>query len=361
MEPHRLTREQARRVIVRAQLLEADRPGDVVEVAEQLGSIKIDPTAVVAPSEQAIPWARIGWGYEPGQLTKAVEDDGHLFEYAGSFHPTSMLPAMRVRMRHRPVRESTAAWLDANAAFRTDVVARLRAEGPLLASDIPDTAAVPADNDSGWYSDNQVPRMLDLLERLGEVAVVGRAGRLRRWDVADRARGPYPEGLGGDEAAAMLDERRLQGAGLARQKSSWSGVGLAGDPATVEGSAWKWRIDPRALDAIDDDPGGRVAILNPYDGMLFDRPRLIEAFDFTYKLEQFVPKAQRVYGYFAHPILCGDRFIGLLDAALDKAKENLVVTARHELVPWETEERDMVEAEIRDLAGWLGVEVRGLD
>ena len=361
MEPHRLTREQARRIIVRAQLLEADRPGDVVEVAEQLGSIKIDPTAVVAPSEQAIPWARIGWGYEPGQLTKAVEDDGQLFEYAGSFHPTSMLPAMRVRMRHRPVREGTAAWLEANAAFRADVVARLRAEGPLLASDIPDTAAVPAGNDSGWYSDNQVPRMLDLLERLGEVAVVGRSGRLRRWDVADRARGPYPEGLGYDDAGEMLDERRLQGTGLARQKSSWSGVGLAGEPATVEGSGWKWRVDPRALDAIDDDPGGRVAILNPYDGMLFDRPRLVEAFDFTYKLEQFVPKAQRVYGYFAHPILCGDRFIGLLDAALDKAKENLVVAAMHELAPWEPEEREMVEAEIRDLAGWLGAEVRGLD
>ncbi|RKE63799.1 DNA glycosylase AlkZ-like family protein [Microbacterium sp. AG238] len=361
MEPHRLTREQARRIIVRAQLLEADRPGDVVEVAEQIGAIKIDPTAVIAPSEQAIPWARIGWGYEPGQLTKAVEDDRQLFEYAGSFHPASMLPAMRVRMRLRPVRESTAAWLEANSAFRADVLARLRADGPLLAADIPDTAAVPAGNDSGWYSDNQVPRMLDLLERLGEVAVVGRAGRLRRWDVAERARGAEPDDLTYDEAGAFLDERRLQGAGLARQNSSWSGVGMAGEPAVVEGSTWKWRVDPRAFEAVDDDPGGRVAILNPYDGMLFDRPRLIEAFDFTYKLEQFVPRAQRVYGYFAHPILCGDRFIGLLDAALDKPKEHLVVAALHELVPWESEEREMVEAEIRDLAEWLGVPVRGLD
>ena len=63
-----------------------------------------------------------------------------------------------------------------------------------------------------------------------------------------------------------------------------------------------------------DDPGGRVAILNPYDGMLFDRPRLAELFGFEYVLEQFKPKAQRVYGYFARPILVGDRFAGLLDA-----------------------------------------------
>lgn len=361
MEPHRLTRDQARRIIVRAQLLDADRPGDVVEVAEQLGVIKIDPTAVIAPSEQAIPWSRIGWGYEPGQLTKAVEDDRQLFEYAGSFHPTSLLPLMRVRMRAGPVRASTAAWLEANARFRADVIARLHAHGPLLASEIPDTAAVPAANDSGWYSDNQVPRMLDLLERLGEVAVVGRAGRLRRWDVAERARGPEPDGPSYDDAGALLDERRLQGAGLARQKAPWSGVGMAGEPAVVEGSTWKWRVDPRALEAIDEDPGGRVALLNPYDGMLFDRPRLVEAFDFTYKLEQFVPKAQRVYGYFAHPILFGDRFIGLMDAALDRPRENLVVSAVHESSPWDSEEREMVHAEIRDLAGWLGVPVRGLD
>ncbi len=361
MQPHHLTRDEARRLIVRAQLLDADRPGDVVEVAEQLGAIKIDPTAVIAPSEQTIPWSRIGWGYEPGQLPKAVEDDGQLFEHAGSFHPVTMLPMMRARMRGRELRATTRAWLDANADFRADVLRRLRADGPLLSSEIPDTAAVPAGNDGGWYSDNQVPRMLDLLEAIGEVAVVGRSGRNRRWDVADRAHGAVPSDLGFDEAGLLLEARRLQAAGLARQKSSWSAVGMAGEPAVVEGSSWKWRVDPGALATLHDDPGGRVALLNPYDRMLFDRPRLVEAFDFDYKLEQFLPKAKRVFGYFAHPILCGDRFIGQLDAGLDKKKETLVVAAVHETVPWESEEREMVHAEIHDLAGWLGVPVRGLD
>ncbi len=361
MQPHHLTRDQARRLIVRAQLLDADRPGDVVEVAEQLGAIKIDPTAVIAPSEQTIPWSRIGWGYEPGQLPKAVEEDRQLFEHAGSFYPASLLPMMRVRMRARELRAAPRAWLEANAAFRDDVLRRLRSEGPMLATEIPDTAVVPADNDSGWYSDNQVPRMLDLLEAIGEVAVVGRVGRNRRWDVAERAHGTIPDDIDTDTAGEMLDARRLQAAGLARQKTSWSQVGVAGEPATVEGSSWKWRVDPRALDTLDVDPGGRVALLSPYDRMLFDRPRLVEAFDFDYRLEQFLPKAKRVYGYFAHPILCGDRFIGQLDAALDKKKETLVVAAVHESVPWESEEREMVHAEIRDLGGWLGVPVRGLD
>src|SRR5690606_8908209 len=105
---------------------------------------------------------------------------------------------------------------------------------------------------------------------------------------------------------------------ITRQGSAYTRIKNAGEQVLVEGSNAKWRVDPEALAALDDDPGGRVAILNPYDTVLFDRTRLRDLFDFDYRLEQFVPKAQRVYGYFTHPILFGDRFIGLLDAALDK-------------------------------------------
>ncbi|MFS0866682.1 crosslink repair DNA glycosylase YcaQ family protein [Microbacterium sp. 179-B 1A2 NHS] len=358
---HRLSRDEARRIAVRAQLLDADRPGDVVEVAEQLGAIKIDPTAVIAPSEHSICWSRLGWVYEPGHLTKAVEVDRQLFEYDGHFRPTSVLPFLWPLMRTRRLRASTRDYLDANAAFRADILKRLGRDGPLLAADIPDTSAVQARDESGWYGANQVPRMLELLAYLGQVAVSGRVGRQRVWDLAERV---YPAGLAEpsvDEAESALAERRLQALGIAREKSSWSGVATAGEPATVAGSTWRWRVDPAAVAALDDDPGGRAAVLNPYDRMLFDRPRLTELFDFTFVLEQFKPKSQRVYGYFAHPILVGDRFIGLLDAALDKKKENLVVGAVHELVPFDDDEREMVHAEIRELGEWIGVPVRGLD
>ncbi|MFT4214805.1 MAG: crosslink repair DNA glycosylase YcaQ family protein [Microbacterium sp.] len=352
---HELTRDEARRIAVRAQLLDADRPGDVVEVAEQLGAIKIDPTATIAPSEQLIPFSRIGWGYEPGQLTKAAEVDRTLFEYDGHFYPASLLAPMVARMRGRRFGAKWGAWMDANARFRADVLAQLRAEGPCLASAIPDTSQVQATSESGWYGSNQVPRMLESLSYLGEVAIVGRSGRQRVWDVAERA---FPADLPHytfEEAGLTLERRRLQALGIARQRSSWSGVGEAGEPARVEGSAWKWRIDPDALAGLDEDPGGRAAILNPYDRMLFDRPRLKELFDFEFVLEQFKPKAQRRYGYFAHPILVGDRFVALLDAQLDKEKANLVVAAVHELAGLDDDEREMIDAEIGDLAEWLGV------
>ncbi len=345
---------------MRAQLLDADRPGDVVEVAEQLTYIKIDPTATIAPCEQTVLWSRIGWSYEPGQLQKAVEIDRLLFEYSGTFRPISLLPLMLPSMRRWPEREKTRQWLDANARFRADVLARLRAEGPLLTSDIPDTAQITRAPD-GWTGTNQVPIMLDFLLRQGEVAVVGREGRHRRWDLAERVYPAHLPEYDDDEAARLLGERKLQAAGLARPHWYWTGVGKdSGEPAVVEGSPRKLRVDPDALAALDEDAGGRVAFLNPYDSLLFDRQRLTEVFGFEYVLEQFKPKAQRVYGYFAHPILLGDRFIGMLDAEVDRVRETLRVNAIHEFLPFEPEETEMVRAEVADLAEWLGVGVTGL-
>jgi uncharacterized protein YcaQ len=354
---HRLTRDDARRIVVRAQLLDAVRPSDVVSVAEQLGAIKIDPTATIAPAEHTILWSRIGATYDSGQLAQAAERDRLLFEFDGAFRPVSLLPLMLPAMRRWPQRTSTRDWLDANHRFRGEVLARLRADGPLLASDIPDTAEVTRPPD-GWYGANQVVHMLDFLQRQGEIAVVGREGRHRRWDLAERV---YPQGLPEyslDEAERMLTERRLQAAGIAKLKSPWSAVGETGEPAVIEGSDWKWRVDPDAIAALSQDPGGRVAFLNPYDGMLFDRPRLKEVFEFEYVLEQFKPKAQRKYGFFAHPILMGDRFVGLLDAEVDRKREVLIVNAVHEFLPFDAEEDELVRTEINDLAEWLGVTVQ---
>lgn len=356
---HRLTNEQARRLIVGAQLLDARRPDTVVEVAEQLGVIKIDPTATLAPCEHTVMFSRIGADYEPWQLRKAVEDDRLLFEIDGAFRDIALLPLMLPSMRRRPQRESTRQWLEANDAFRRDVLARLQEQGPLLARDIPDTAQVARPPD-GWTGSNQVPIMLDVLARQGIVAIVGREGRHRRWDLAERV---YPAHLpqhSEQEAARLLSERRLQASGLARAHWYWSGVDKeSGEAATVEGSRVRFRVDPAAVTALEqEDIGGRVAFLNPYDGLLFDRRRLEEIFGFTYVLEQFKPKSQRVYGFFAHPILLGDRFAGMLDARVDRDHGLLHVNAIHEFEPFRPAESDLVHEEIEALADWLQVDLR---
>ncbi|WP_426186812.1 DNA glycosylase AlkZ-like family protein [Microbacterium sp. TWP3-1-2b2] len=285
---HQLTRGQARRLVLRAQALDADRPGDVVEVAERLGAIKIDPTAVIASCEHTVLWSRIGWGYETTQLRRAVEDDRMLFEFDGAFRPMSLLPLMLPAMRRWPTHDRSREWLAANEKFRREVLAHLRAEGPLMAGDIPDTAQVRRAPD-GWYGPNQAVHMLEFLMRQGEVAITRREGRQRVWDLAERV---YPKDLpeyGDDEVAHLLEERHLQAAGIAKPHRHWNGVGEeAGEPATVEGSRWKFRVDPVALAVLErDEPGGRASFLNPYDSVLYDRGRLTELFDFTYVLEQF--------------------------------------------------------------------------
>ena len=227
---HQLTRDEARRIVVRAQLLDADRPGDVVEVAEQLGYVKIDPTATIAPCEHTVLWSRIGWSYEAGQLTKAVEIDRLLFEFDGAFRPVSLLPMMLPAMRRWPRRESTRQWLDANSRFRKDVLARLKADGPLLAADIPDTAQVSRAPD-GWTGSNQVPTMLDFLMRQGQVAIVGREGRHKRWDLAERV---YPTDLPEyDDEEATHDARA---SGRSRQPASRRRETAGGTPSARRAS-----------------------------------------------------------------------------------------------------------------------------
>jgi len=343
-------------------MLDADRPGDVVEVVESIGRLKIDPTAVIAPCEHTMLWSRIGWQYEPAHLKKAVESDRLVFEFNGTFVAGTLMPYLRTVLREKGLLyPGYRAWFDANQKFSKDVLARLRSDGPLPASQIDDTHQVAANSDSGWSGPNQVPRMLEALELQGLVAVSARQGRTRVWDLAERVHPPDMPEYTREEAELALESSRLRALGIARYNTASSRIKNVGEPVTVEGSTWKWRVDPEALAALDLDPGGRAAILNPYDGMLFDRARILELFDFDYKLEQFTPKAKRVYGYFTHPILVGDRFVGLLDAALDKKKENLVVTAVHEAAPFDDDDTEMVRAEIHELAEWLGVGLLGLD
>jgi uncharacterized protein len=84
-------------------------------------------------------------------------------------------------------------------------------------------------------------------------------------------------------------------------------VGDIGEPAVVEGVKGEWRVDPFWL---DQPFSGRVALLSPLDRLVSDRKRMVELFDFDYQLEMYKPAARRRWGYFALPILYGDRLVG---------------------------------------------------
>ncbi len=91
---------------------------------------------------------------------------------------------------------------------------------------------------------------------------------------------------------------------------------------------------------------------------MFDRRRLGEVFEFDYQLEMYKPAAQRRWGYWALPILRGDRLVGKLDASADRAAGVLRVNAIHEDVALSATARGGIRKEIRSLAALLELDVR---
>ena len=351
-----LSRKEARQLAVRAQLLDAARPTDLVELVDRLTLLQIDPTAAIAPNADLVAWSRLGTSYQPADLTRALEERT-LFELRAFVRPMSAVTLHVPEETGYTADASIRRWLDANDGFRRDVIARLRDAGPLLSRDVPDTCQVPWGS-SGWTNNRNVTQMLELLSARGEVAVAGRVGRQRLWDVPDRV---YPsfEALPADEAQRRREQRRLRSLGLARAKpprvpGEPIEVGEAGVPITVEGLDGQWRADP---DALNQPFTGRTALLSPFDRLIHDRQRTKGLFDFDYILEMYKPAANRRWGYFTLPLLHHDRLVGKLDAKADRKARTLTINALHEDVHFTKVIRSDVEAEIEALAAWLGLPI----
>jgi uncharacterized protein YcaQ len=353
---HRLTRARARRIAVCAQLLDVPRPTDLLEVVARLTFLQIDPTAAIAPSADLVAWSRLGSTYEPEHLRRALEQDRTLFERDALVRPMSDLGVQLAGAADFPTYESSRNWLNANDRFRRDILELLGRAGPLSSRDIPDTSVVPWAS-SGWTHNRNVTQMLELLMMRGEVAIAGRVRRERLWDLPERV---YPADIvipAVEEATRVRDERRLASLGIAPKKGTKMPiepihVGEAGEPAMVEDIPGEWRVDPAALDG---DFAGRTALLSPFDRLVYDRARALALFDFEYTLEMYKPAAKRRWGYYALPILHEDRLVGKVDAAADRKQSVLRVNAIHQDVKFTKTMTRAVQAELEDLAAWLGL------
>ena len=351
---HELTKEHARRIAVRAQLLDAPRPTKLLSVVQQLTLLQLDPTAAIAPSADLVAWSRLGSTYQPDHLKQALEQDRTLVELDALVRPMSDLGLYLAGADDRPSYERSRAWFRDNDPFRRDVLALLGSSGPMTSRDIPDTSVVPWAS-SGWTKNRNVTQMLEFLMARGEVAISGRVGRERLWDLPERV---YPADVAVpsvDQAQRIKNERRLAALGIARQKTTAMpvepiDVGEAGEPARVEGVKGEWRVDPAALDG---DFEGRTALLSPFDRLIHDRARTQELFDFEYTLEMYKPADKRRWGYFALPILHHDRLVGKVDAKADRKVSVLHVHAIHEDVKFTRTMTEEVQAELMDLASWL--------
>jgi uncharacterized protein YcaQ len=354
-----LTRIEARRIAVRAQLLDAARPADLLTTAEHLTMLQLDPTAVVAPSADLVVWSRVGNTYQRIALQQALERDRTMFEHRGQdvaiapninmVRPTSHLGLYLADMETlRTGPGQVRTWLDANAAFERRVLDQLSDSGPLTSREIPDTADV-AWTSSGWTHDRNVTQLLEFLASRGIVAVAGRSGKQRVWDLAERVYPAAIEAVPVSEAKRIRDINRLRSLGIARPKM----VGDAGIPVEVEDTSRTWRLDP---DTGADDFVGRTAVLSPFDRLIHDRARAEDLFDFEYGIELYKPKAKRRWGYFAMPVLHDDQLVGKVDVAADRGTSCLVIQAAHEDIAFTSAMREGITAELNALAAWLGLD-----
>lgn len=366
MTPHELSRADARRIAVRAQLLDKPRPTDLVEVVRHLTLLQIDPTAAVAPNADLVAWTRLGRSYSPAQLTAALHSRA-LIELDATIRPSEDIALYRADMDDRKWsgwRTRRRDWLTANDGCRQDILERLAAAGPLPSRDLPDTCKVPWQS-TGWTNNRNVTQMLESMAMRGELAVAGRRGSERMWDLAERV---YPDApvVPAEDAARIRNEKRLRALGIARARTSGAqvepiDVGEVGEPAVVEGVKGVWRIDPASLGQPSGSFAGRTALLSPFDRLVHDRKRAAQIFEFEYYLEMYKPVAKRRWGYFALPILHGDRLVGKLDATADRKAGVLRVNAIHEDIAFTRAIRSAVDREIEDLALWLSLELAGRD
>ena len=355
---HQLSQTDARRIAVQAQLLDAERPAGLLELVRHLTFLQLDPIAAVAPSADLVVWSRLGSSYSPAELRSALADRT-LLELQALIRPAEDLTLYRADMAVWPGlgelrgwQVDRRDWIAANDACRRDILERLKAKGPLPMRELPDTCAEPWGS-TGWTNNRNVERMLDLMVARGEVAVAGRQGTERLWDLASRV---YPDDpvVPVAEAARIRNERRLSALGIARARAPqapvepWD-VGEVGEPAVVEGVRGKWRVDPSLLGRPF---SGRTALLSPFDRLVHDRKRALELFGFDYQLEMYKPAAKRRWGYYALPVLHRDRLIGKVDATADRRAGVRRIDAIHEDAPFNKATATSVRRELKDLAHW---------
>jgi len=298
----------------------------VLDTVRRLGFLQIDPISSVAPPQYLVLWSRLG-SFDRSELDCLLWEERTLVEWRAFIWPIEDLPLLLGRMR-RPPHRRAQEFLKENAAFRRYVLRELERRGPLLSREIEDHSSMQREAHP-WWGVRKMGLMLDVLAGRGEVAVVGRRNGQRLWDLAERW---YPE----TETVPWSDGERL----LAEKRWRTLGVRLARD------GTWEAHRD-----AADGPVRAHTTFLSPFDRLVHDRERMEALWNFRYRLEMYVPKTKREYGYYVLPILRGDRLIGRIEPVFDRKAGVLRVAG----VWWEPGAKPVpLERPLRDLARFVG-------
>jgi uncharacterized protein YcaQ len=329
-----VTPAEARRIAVRAQLLDGSAE-DVLSTVRHLGRLQIDPIATVAPPQYLVLWSRLG-NYDRGELDRLLWEERQLFEFKAFIYPIEDLPLIKALMRAPWGQAKWAQWqknfMQEQAGLRRYILRELERDGPLPSRELEHHAARLDERTVWWGTRAQMTWMLELLHRRGKIAVAGRLAGQRLWDLAERVY-PTTETVPLAEARRILEEKRLRAQGVKLLRDS-----LIAHPDAQDGQV----------------PASRVTFLSPFDGLVKNRDRAEALWDFFYRLEMYVPKAKREYGYYVLPILRGDRLVGRIEPAFDRKTQTLRVLGVFAQPGAPASAGPGIAAATRRLAQWLG-------
>ena len=352
-----LSADEARRIALRAQgVLGAEgRRGGVGAILRRLGAVQLDTISVLARSHELVAYARLGAiGREPVERAYWT---GRAFEYWS--HAACVLPVEHwplFAFRRRAFRARGQRWHEVPRAVCEELLARLRAEGPLTTHELGGAKA-----SAEWWDWSHAKVAAEWLLDIGEAVCVQRRGWRRVYDLPERALPAEVLGIELDDSdcvrrlvaqagralgiatrADLAEQHRLTGAQVDAVLADSGLVEVA--VAGWDAPAW---ADPAAL-AAPTRGRHRTTLLSPFDSLVWDRKRTRRLFGFEHRIEAYVPKPKRVHGYYAMPLLAGGRLAG----RVDPAREGRTLVAR-QLTVLPGAVAEMARA-LREAAEWVG-------
>ncbi len=379
--PLKINNRQARALFLDRQGLAGPPTGplDVLAIIRGLGFVQLDTIQVVARAHHHIIWSR-NQNYREPMLNRLLADDRAVFEHYthdASVIPMAYLPMWRRQFRRMSDRVDRAGWYKSmpDTVGRKLIKDRIGREGALSTQAF-DTKV---DGPKEMWSRPPHKLALDYMWYSGELATCHRQGFTKFYDLAERV---FP--------AELLDVQHSEADQidwLCRSALQRLGVGTAGEiqkfweaadlkevrgwvnemagslvPVSVQGADGTWTETLAPADIVQQlqalkPATSRLRILNPFDPVIRDRNRLKRLFGFDYRVEMFVPKNKRKWGYYVYPILEADRFVGRIEVKADRAQDvlNVLNVWAERPAVWTPKRQEKLTAEIRRLARFTGV------
>jgi len=378
----RLSLGEARRIALAAQGFDRPRPAGMATAAHlrriirQIGLLQIDSVSVLLPAHYQVPFSRVG-PYDRSRLDALIYRDREFTEqwaHEASILPVEHWPLIRHHLSpHERRWGALAKWMHANAGYAARVLDEVRTRGPLLAGDVDEPNGTRGKG-GGWWGWTQAKIALEGHFARGTIAIAERrsAGFARAYDLAERVvpNEHHTRTLARDEAQRELVRLAARANGVAtasdladyyrmaprEARQRVAELASAGELLEVEVEGWRDQAylhrDARAPRRIE-----AAALLSPFDPVIWYRRRAERLFEFDYRIEIYVPREKRKFGYYVLPFLLGDRLVGRVDLKADRAAGYLrVLGAYTEPHARASDVAPALAHELATMARWLDLD-----